>query len=181
MPNYANTIMYQIICDGECYVGHTVDFKRRKKEHTNRWSNETNDYKLYVFIREHGGWDSCEMSIIENYPCENKTEALIREEFWRVKKNANLNTVKCYLTKEQIKAIHSIHHSKWRNNNKEKVNNNSLEWYYANKEKELIRQQKYREEHKEKQKEYMKIWYQKKKAQKALELVDSSTTTNSPC
>lgn len=160
MPNYANTIMYQIICDGECYVGHTTNFERRKNSHKSDCINETckrYNFKLYVFIREHGGWDSCEISIIENYPCENKIEAVMREEHWRVKKNAILNTLIPYKSKEQVKKERKIKDK----NNRDKIRQVEMIWYEKNKHKK----NKYRRQ----------MYKQKKlKAQMLLELVDSA-------
>ena len=63
----------------EIYVGHSVDFDKRKGAHL-RLCNNSNvkDYnlKVYKFIRENGGFDNWEFTILEE-DCEK-----IRERFW---------------------------------------------------------------------------------------------------
>ena len=63
----------------EIYVGHSVDFDKRKGAHL-RLCNNSNvkDYnlKVYKFIRENGGFDNWEFTILEE-DCER-----IRERFW---------------------------------------------------------------------------------------------------
>jgi hypothetical protein len=194
MPNYANTVIYEIICDGECYVGHTTNFERRKIQHKSRCLNETENFKLYVFIREHGEWENCEMSIIENYPCENKREAEMREEHWRVEKNAILNEKKAYITKEQIRQRDTIQQNiRYKNNrekintqrkirdekNKDKINKQVKNWREKNKEHIQKQKQIWIEKNKDRVNELQRINYHKRKEQKALELIDSRGTTNS--
>ena len=48
----------------DCYIGSTKDFDKRKIDHKNniRYENQPKYYiKLYVFIRENGGWDNFDM------------------------------------------------------------------------------------------------------------------------
>ena len=47
-----------------CYIGSTIDFCNRKKNHISDAANENGyhyHYKLYKFIRENGGWDNFDM------------------------------------------------------------------------------------------------------------------------
>tara|TARA_R110000803_G_scaffold209062_1_gene278259 strand:+ start:283 stop:750 length:468 start_codon:yes stop_codon:yes gene_type:complete len=63
----------------EIYIGHTVDFDRRKGEHLSRCNDiKSKEYNLkrYKFIRENGGFDNWEFTILEE-DCEK-----IRERFW---------------------------------------------------------------------------------------------------
>ena len=62
----------------EIYVGHSVNFKRRKAEHLRRCinSNEEHNLKVYKFIRDHGGFENWVFTILEE-DCEK-----IRERFW---------------------------------------------------------------------------------------------------
>jgi hypothetical protein len=55
--DYANTIIYKIVCNDlnitECYVGHTIDFVRRKKSNKHRCITETDkkhNLKVYKII-----------------------------------------------------------------------------------------------------------------------------------
>ena len=63
----------------EIYVGHSVDFERRKGEHLRRCINSNDkeyNLKVYKFIRDQGGFDNFEFTILEE-DCEK-----IRERFW---------------------------------------------------------------------------------------------------
>ena len=93
MP-YLNTIIYKIICKDpnitNTYVGLTIDFKERKRQHTKNCINFKKG-KLYDFIRDNGGWDNWEMLVVENYSCLTRKEAGLREKYWYENLNANLN------------------------------------------------------------------------------------------
>jgi len=93
MP-YLNTIIYKIICKDSnitnTYVGLTIDFKERKRQHTKNCINFKKG-KLYDFIRNNGGWDNWEMLVVENYSCLTRKEAGLREKYWYETLNANLN------------------------------------------------------------------------------------------
>lgn len=91
--DYSNTIIYKIVCKDlniiDIYVGHTTSFKDRKREHKSRC--KTYNFKLYVMIRENGGWDNWDMIEIEKYSCKDKNEARARERYWYEKLSANIN------------------------------------------------------------------------------------------
>lgn len=96
---------YRITINNENYIGSTKDFNQRKTSHKNNCYNTKTrkyNYKVYYYIREHGGWDFCEMCPIEELDCETVTQALIREEFWRKDYNALLNGKKAYQTEEEF-------------------------------------------------------------------------------
>jgi len=96
--------MYRIkICE-HIYIGSTGDFKQRKVEHKRCFFNATrkeHNLKLYQTIRENGGWECAEIVPIEEYECETKTQAHIREEYWRREYNAQMNTRRAHLTREE--------------------------------------------------------------------------------
>ena len=59
--NYDNTMFYKLVCKdltiGECYVGHTTDFKGRKHGHKQCCNNSTFDgyhRHVYDYIRNNG-------------------------------------------------------------------------------------------------------------------------------
>lgn len=67
------------------YIGHTINFKSRKSQHKNTCNCETGkqyNHKIYQIIREHKGFDNWEMKPLEEYECENKNQARIRERYW---------------------------------------------------------------------------------------------------
>ena len=98
--DFSKTIIYKIWKDDDFYVGSTTDFASRKSKHKNNCSNEKcsqYNFKLYQTIREKGGWDAFEMTPLEEYTeCQNKIQARICEEEWRVKLNAGLNMKKAF-------------------------------------------------------------------------------------
>ena len=67
MPDYTKTIIYKLInydFPELVYVGSTTNFTKRKYNHKNAVFNDKNKghhLKLYVSIRENGGWESWDM------------------------------------------------------------------------------------------------------------------------
>jgi len=98
MPDYAKTIIYKIICNDDTvtdiYVGHTSDFNRRQREHKSKCNNKNSkDYNFIIYrtIRDNGGWNNWSIIKVEQFPCENKTEAIAREGHWYNELNGTLN------------------------------------------------------------------------------------------
>jgi hypothetical protein len=59
--NYANTIMYEIVCNDiditVCYIGHKTDFKTRRNSHKSKCYNVNSkgcNLIVYQFIRDNG-------------------------------------------------------------------------------------------------------------------------------
>ncbi len=95
--------IYKICCDDLPefnYIGSTKSFRNRKYLHKQRAI--TQNTKLYTTIRENGGWDNWRMVIVEDCGKISFTEARIKEEEYRVKLNANLNSQRCHRTEEDI-------------------------------------------------------------------------------
>jgi hypothetical protein len=113
---------YVIECNGKRYVGQTIDFDERIKGHRNKCFNVENcNIPLYQYIRENGNWNSCKISILEKCNFETKQDALMREEYWRIKKEASLNSLRCFVSKEQLKQEAVERAKLWMNKNKEKL------------------------------------------------------------
>lgn len=99
MPDYSKSIIYKIcsrdITIKEIYIGSTSnDLRRRKWEHKSLCNNDNlESYNRYVyqFIRQNGGWCNFDMVMIEEYPCDNKTQLHSRERYWIEELNASLN------------------------------------------------------------------------------------------
>ncbi len=94
--NYANTIIYKIVCldnPSFVYVGNTTEFVQRK--HAHKASSLKSETKLYVKIRENGGWQRAEMVPVKIFPCESSLEARIEEERIRIDLYANMNSKRC--------------------------------------------------------------------------------------
>ncbi len=94
---YDNTIIYKISCKDptitDIYVGHTINFIKRKSTHKNSCNNVNNSSRLYTFIREHGGWYNWTMEIVNFFKCKDKNEALEKEQEYFKLLNATLNSI----------------------------------------------------------------------------------------
>jgi hypothetical protein len=147
--DWSRCIIYKIYKDGvdDFYIGSTTDFIKRKYGH--KTVSKTSDIKIYKIIRDNGGWDEWIMTAIEEYKeCENQIQARIREEEWRVKLNATMNTIKAYLSIEEKKEYEKKYSKDYRKNNIDKIKE-----YDKNYRKNNINKIK------DYQKEYSKEWY----------------------
>lgn len=118
-PKHINNVIYKIQHNEKpelFYVGHTTCFNRRKQDH--RKSSRRDPQQVYVTIRESGGWDCFTMSILEEFPCENKTEALAREDQMIRELNPPMNSRGAKMTNNAYAIVKRL----WRENNKEKLN-----------------------------------------------------------
>jgi hypothetical protein len=130
------------------YIGSTENFKQRKYQHKIDCINNKN-LKIYKIINDNGGWDCWEMNPIEDYNCETKLEARIREQYWIDIKKANLNSINAFgLNKDKIKECQKEY---------------KKEYYQQNKDKKKEYQKEYREKNKDKIKEYQKQYIIKRK------------------
>jgi hypothetical protein len=105
-----------------CYIGHTIDFKDRKRQHVRNTTSEDDKHynlKQYKTIREPGGWDEWEMLEIEKFKCKSKLEARMREQELIQQYNANLNSCNAYTSEEQRKELKKQITQKYREDNKE--------------------------------------------------------------
>ena len=153
MADYSKTVIYKIQHETNkelIYVGHTVEFSRRKAYHKSQVKTHTK--KLYQMIRDNGGWECFKMNPIIEFPCENKTQACIQEEKCRIELNANMNTIGAILNIEKQKETHKI----YKQEHKEQTSQKGKEWYQEHKEE----RKEYRESIAEEQKIYKKEWYQ---------------------
>ena len=172
LVKYGNSVIYKICCKDEsitdCYVGSTIDFDRRKRDHKNTCNNvKSTKYNLpvYRYIRDNGSWENWDFEILERYHCRNKESLVKRERYWLEKKGAKLNS--CYPqrsqkeyiedNKEQILEQRKEHYQR----NKEKIKGKAKEYREQNKEKILENKKEYHKKNKERRKEYNKEWHQK--------------------
>ena len=150
MSNYQNSVIYKICCKDEnitdVYVGSSCSHISRKSQHKRACINEKYkkyNYPVYRYIRDNGGWDNWEFVLLEDYPCDNKNQLVIRERYWFEKLGAKLNS--CYpqrSAKEYKKEYYE--------ENKEKFTENVKKYRKENKEKTRKYTKKYREKNKEK-------------------------------
>ena len=164
--DYSKTHFYKIICNdlniSDCYVGHTIDFRKRKNHHKTTCNNEKDEkhnLKLYQFIRENGGWNNWQMINIETLSCKDSLEAKAIERQFAEQLKATLNTIRPTSTKEEQNQLKK----KWYEDHKEEQLTKQKERYEENKEVILERNKKWRDEHQEEQKEYHKNYRENNK------------------
>lgn len=127
----------------DTYVGSTKNFRLRKCQH--KQNSKKHHFKVYQFIRENGGWDNFNMMPIKEVECETKLQAIIIEEEIRCELKANLNSIKAYITEEEIKQQFKDYRIKnkdyiceqrkaFREANKERLKQINQEWYEKNKD-----------------------------------------------
>ena len=94
--DYSKCLMYKIVCKDlsvkDLYVGHTTNWIQRKQKHKTSCNNNKIDVKIYICMRQNGGWDNWEMILIEEFSCHNDLEASARERYLMESLNGNLNT-----------------------------------------------------------------------------------------
>ena len=173
--DYSNTTIYKLVKNDDydnanIYIGSTTDFIRRKNNHKNCCNSEKrigyND-KKYQYIRDNGGWDNWNMIEVEKYNCNDGNEARAREEYWRCHFNAQLNTIRAYITD-----IERLERDKlYRGDNKDKI----LEYQKTYNENNKDKFRQYYEDNKQKKLEYQKNYYYDKKNNITDSSSDSST------
>ena len=78
------------------YIGSTKCFSRRKSHHKKNVTNKVGKRywtKLYVYIRNNGGWDNFTMEAIQITEYETKKEALNEEQKFIDNLKPSLNSV----------------------------------------------------------------------------------------
>ena len=138
-----NFIIYEIFNESLNfrYIGSTGNFSSRKSTHKTNCKKQLK-VKLYETINEHGGWDNFTMRPIEEFACQNKIEARIRERYWCEMYNPNLNMRKAYTSIEEKESYYD--------ENKEHIQQYHKEYYEDNKD----RYKQYYEDNKDRVKQY---------------------------
>jgi hypothetical protein len=141
-----NITFYKIYCKDinitDCYIGSTINFNQRKKLHKSVCNNEKHKYynlKVYIFIRENGGWDNWIMEELESKNCESNEEARIREQELIVEFNATLNMIGAIFNKEK----YNQRQKEYQEKNREILNQKSKKYYEVNKKIILQKQKEY--------------------------------------
>lgn len=169
MPNYTNSIIYKLCCKDtsitDIYVGSTTNKTKRKQKHKFNCNNETcreYNYYVYQFIRENGGWENWQIIVIENYPCQNRTELETRERYWLDELKATLNKQVPTRTQQEWYGVNrdriKIYKKEWREANRDKISEKQKEYYTVNRDIILENVKQYSKENHDKilkfQKEY---------------------------
>ena len=142
---YENSLIYILKhkTNKDCgvYIGSTINFKMSYYYHKSSCNSENSvnfNQLKYKYIRENGGWDNWEMIKIEDYPCKNLKELMIREDEIMSKYKNRINVISSIWTTEKRKKGYDSYNYK----NKEKRKEAERE-RYKNKKEEI---NKYRSE-----------------------------------
>jgi predicted GIY-YIG superfamily endonuclease len=164
-PKY---VIYKIYCDDSdfIYVGSTKNFTRRKQEHKmNCNKSDKSNMKVYKTINEYGGWNNWKMICIEE--CDETIittrQAQQKEEEWRLKLKALLNSHRAYIPEEKKSEYYKLQRKEYRAENNDKIKEKKLEYYENNKEEIREKQQEYRNENRNKINEQKREHYHKNK------------------
>ena len=149
MSDYSKSVIYKIHNDDICYIGSTHHEYERERKHKSDCNNENGEHyntPVYKHIRENGGWDNWKFEVIEEYPCDNRTQLRIRERDYYDLLNPELNMIRPYISEEEMK---------------EERTQRSAKHYQDNREEIIEKHAKYNEEHTEEIKENKANYYQK--------------------
>jgi hypothetical protein len=104
------------------YVGRCTNYSTRHEYHKQNSMNEEKTEKLYRFIREHGGWFSFRMQVIEERMCATNKEAqdFENEVFDRLK--PTLNSIRPKKDKAEEKKFDVEYSRAYRMEKKEEIN-----------------------------------------------------------
>jgi hypothetical protein len=84
------------------YIGSTTDIRSRRYAHKTCVNNGTMT-PLYIFIREHGGWDEWILEVIEKWPCRTSSELRCRERYHVEKLTHSLNVHNPIISEDMIR------------------------------------------------------------------------------
>jgi len=93
------------------YIGSTTRFSGRKSHHKKNVNNKVGKRywtRLYVYIRENGGWDNFTIEIIESGDCETKQDIIIKEQEYIDNLEPDLNSNRAIKNKVKLISIDII-------------------------------------------------------------------------
>ena len=148
---YENGKIYRLVFENLVYVGSTflklnIRFSKHKSNYKSFCSGKIKYRCASTVLFEKG---EVEIILIEDFPCKNKDELEIREEYWRqiemTKKGIIcVNEKKCFQTTEEI-----LEYQK--------------EYYEQNREKFLEQRKEYQKKNRDEISQQKKEWYEKNK------------------
>jgi hypothetical protein len=149
---YDSGKIYKLQCfDGHYYIGSTTQpLNYRFNNH--KQSAKTGTSRVYTYINGIG-WDEVQIELIEDYPCDTKSELNEREEYYISQSKSDelcLNINSALLTEEKRKE----NMKKYYEEHKEEIIESHREYIEENKEKVDAYQAQYRLDNAEKRREY---------------------------
>jgi len=172
---YDHVFIYMLTINEECYIGSTFNFNHRMNYHKNVCYNENGEkynIKLYTYIRDHGGWNTVNIRIIDVYYLVTKKFKIETEQYYIDYFKSSLNQRSAFngLGKKEYQKQYRVNNKEtikqkqkqYRENNKETIKQKQKEYFVNNKEKIYEYVKQYRENNIEKIKQIRKK-YQKKR------------------
>jgi len=185
---------YKFVCNDveikSTYVGHTVNFTKRKSHHKNACKSNTyknHNCKIYQTIRDNGGWSNWRMIEIEKRLVKDVREAERIEQEFMDKLQSNLNMCKSYnpnyyisqeykeelaIQNKEYYQEHKAYYKAYSKEHKEEIDIIHKAYVEEHKEDIAIYMKAYQQEHKEKIAIYNKAYLQRKKEQKLMSQED---------
>jgi hypothetical protein len=161
----------------------------RQLQHNSNHKTERYDLKLYKIARENA-IEKLECILVEQIEFEELDELRMKEEYYRVELNSNLNERCCYITedlKEYKKKYYEEHKEEIKENqkkyieeHKEEINKYKKEYYEENKEKIKEYRKEYNKKHYQENKEDIKE-HKKKYRQENKEKIREKTKKKIEC
>lgn len=149
-------IVYKIVVDDKVYVGSTVNLQNRQNQHNHHLKNELSKdgkSKIYKYAREKGVQRIVCIPVIQEFKYNETWELRQKEEETRAQLQAELNSVKCFQSKEEreayVKDYNEVYGPIWREENKEYVKEYNKEYREQDPQKKKDRDAEYYQENKE--------------------------------
>ena len=154
---------YKIVCIDTaidlCYVGSTVNWKKRKQHHKDACNSEKGkeyNQKKYQIIRANGSWENWKMVQIGYREQLTVRQAETVEEEYRKELKASMNSQKCFITPEERKEQQKEMNKQYREANKYLIYENNKQYKEQNKEKFKEYNKKYSKEYRKANEEKIK-------------------------
>jgi archaellin len=140
-----NPTVYKIYCKDDkildIYIGSTCNFNRRQNDHRSR--SKTQNTKLYVCIRDNGGWSNWNMTPIRIYKFDMTRNELIQKE------RKYFKIYKATLNKQVPGRTMNEYQQKYRQDNIEHLIQYQQKYKQDNKETIRQYQQKYKQDNRD--------------------------------
>lgn len=125
MPNYSLGKIYKITCDEEpwiCYIGSTCEPSLAR-----RLAGHRGAYKQYLKSKDHKRssfatvkYKSAKITLVEEFPCNNKDQLLQRERYWNNELNGISKSKAGIFLELGYEEYHKQHNKRYYVNNKER-------------------------------------------------------------
>jgi len=133
MPNFQKSKIYSLKCEttGLTYIGSTVQgLGQRMSEHRHRFKNDI----LQCSSRQVLENNNYKMQLLEKFPCENKQQLRLREQFHINNTPECVNEYNAYVTDEQRIATQKRAAKEWVMRNTEYLKEYRKEWHRKRRE-----------------------------------------------